>query len=106
MSSDDSRRRGERGESTRDLDQLKTDLGTLVADHPVGVLAAAVGVGYAVGGGVFTRLTSRLLRLGVRLGIQLAVMPVIEQELATLLGAGKPADGSGEDAPARDPTHH
>jgi hypothetical protein len=97
---------GDGDEVRRDLDDLRTDFGALIAAHPVGALATAVGVGYALGGGVFTRLTSRLLRLGLRLGIQFAVMPVIEQELGKLVGLGRPSDDSGEDAPGRGTTHH
>jgi hypothetical protein len=71
------------------LSEVAADLGELVAAHPVGAMATALGVGYLVGGGVFTRLTSRLLRLALRLGVQFAVLPVLEQELATLAGGVK-----------------
>jgi hypothetical protein len=101
----DSSRSG-RGETSREIADVKADLGQLVAAHPVGALAVALGAGYALGGGVFTRLTSSLLRVGIRLGIQLAVMPLIEQELATLVGVGgsEKANGAGTE-PERE-THH
>ena len=74
--SSDRRRASERrAETSRELEEVRSDLASLVEAHPVGALATAVGLGYVVGGGVFTRLTSRLLRLGLRLGIQLAVVP-------------------------------
>ena len=60
-----------------------TDLGqTLdikgrVDRNPYGMVAAALGVGYVLGGGLFTRTTGRLLRLGVRL----AALPMVKDEL-------------------------
>lgn len=84
---------------------IALDVGALVDAHPVGALAAALGVGYAVGGGLFTSLTSRLLGWGFRLGLQFAVLPVLERELAgfaSRLGqssqgeaASEPASGGG-----------
>jgi hypothetical protein len=109
MTNDDreeTRRSGGGPDEPRELDDVKADLAALVAAHPVGALAAALGAGYALGGGVFTRLTSRLVRLGLRLGIQFAVMPLIEQELATIVGLGRPTDGADDDAPGGDATHH
>jgi hypothetical protein len=79
------------------VDEVAADLGALVAAHPAGAVAVALGAGYVLGGGVFTRLTSRLLRLALRAGIQFAVLPVLEQELATLVGGGKSPGGDGRD---------
>ncbi len=45
--------------------------------HPYGMIAAAVGVGYVLGGGLFTPLTARIVRLGVRL----AALPFVKDEL-------------------------
>jgi hypothetical protein len=103
----DSSRRA-RGQTSRELEDVKTDLVAFVSEHPVGTLAAALGVGYALGGGIFTRLTSGLLRAGLRLGIQFAVMPVIEQELAALVGGGGATNGSGSEPETSggDTTHH
>ena len=49
-------------------------LATIVA---VGLVAAAIGVGYVLGGGLFTPLTARLLRVGVRM----AMLPFVKDEL-------------------------
>jgi hypothetical protein len=96
-----------RAETSRELEEVKSDLTSLVVQHPVGALAAALGVGYVVGGGVFTRLTSRLLRLGLRLGIQLAVVPLLEQEAASLVGLGEPpARTAAPEGPAKGRAHH
>jgi hypothetical protein len=68
-----------------------TDLGTAldikgrVERHPYGTVAAAVGIGYVLGGGLFTPLTSRIVRFGIRLGMRLAVLPLLKQEVAELV---------------------
>jgi hypothetical protein len=55
-----------------------------VKQHPYGTLAAAVGIGYVLGGGLFTRLTARLLRLGLAVGLPLTVSPLVKKELTSL----------------------
>ncbi|SEM00308.1 hypothetical protein SAMN05444354_110191 [Stigmatella aurantiaca] len=45
--------------------------------NPYGMVLAAVGVGYVLGGGLFTPLTGRILKLGVRL----AALPFVKDEL-------------------------
>src|SRR5204863_8697269 len=72
--------------STADIEAAAVDLGAVVGAHPVGALAAAIGVGYVLGGGLFTTLTSRLIRTGLRLGVQLALLPAFERELADAAG--------------------
>ena len=60
--------------------------------HPYGTVAAALGIGYALGGGIFTPLTSRLLRFGLRIGLRTALLPVLKAELAAaFIGVLKPA---------------
>jgi hypothetical protein len=56
-----------------------------VRRHPYGTVAAAIGIGYVLGGGLFTPLTSRIVRFGIRLGMRLAVLPLIKQEMAALV---------------------
>ncbi len=83
-----------------------SDLGDLfdvkgrVNRHPYAMVAAAAGVGYVLGGGLFTPLTGRILRLGVRL----AALPFVKDELVSMaeqavdafvVGA-KAASGQGE----------
>jgi hypothetical protein len=66
-----------------------TDLGqTLdikgrVDRHPYGMVVAALGVGYVLGGGLFTPLTARILKLGVRL----AALPFVKDELVGMAEA-------------------
>jgi len=56
------------------------DLKGRVDRHPYGMMAAAVGVGYVLGGGLFTPTTARLIRLGVRL----AALPFVKDELLAM----------------------
>ncbi len=62
-----------------DLSQT-LDFRNRVQKHPYLMLAAAAGVGYILGGGLFTTLTARLLRVGVRL----AAIPFVKDELANI----------------------
>src|SRR5580704_4539365 len=55
--------------------------------HPYGAVAAALGIGYALGGGIFTPLTSRIVALGLRIGIRLAILPILKDEISVLADA-------------------
>lgn len=57
--------------------QESLDLKGRVERNPYLMLAAAFGVGYVLGGGLFTRTTGRIIRLGVRL----AALPMVKDEL-------------------------
>jgi len=59
------------------------DLRGRVNRHPYAMVAAAVGVGYVLGGGLFSSLTFRLLGLGVRA----AAVPMVKQQLLGLAEA-------------------
>lgn len=52
--------------------------------HPWRSLALAVGVGYVLGGGLFSALTARLLGAGTRLALRAAVVPMLAQNIAAL----------------------
>ena len=65
------------------LDEVKAQIDR----HPYGAVAAAVGVGYVLGGGVFTGLTARIVRLGLRIGARGAVLPLLERELSRMAEA-------------------
>lgn len=62
-----------------------------VRRNPYGSVAAAVGIGYVLGGGIFTPLTARIVGIGLRLGMRLALLPLLKQELFEL------AEGFGGD---------
>lgn len=55
------------------------DLKGRVERHPYGMVAAALGAGYLLGGGLFTATTGRLLRIGLKL----AAVPMVRDELLT-----------------------
>jgi hypothetical protein len=80
------------------------DVRRRVRRHPYAFLAAAAGLGYVLGGGLFTRTTARLLGVAGRV----AALPVVRSELiglaeAVLAGAGHSVDTSsppGSDVPS------
>jgi hypothetical protein len=64
--------------------------------HPYGMMLVALGVGYILGGGLFTPFTARVVRLGLRL----AALPLVKDELISMAEAamdglsGRPGGGS------------
>ena len=58
------------------------DLRGRVDRHPIGMVLGAVGVGYVLGGGLFSPVTGKLLKIGIRL----ALIPVIKSQLEVLAG--------------------
>jgi ElaB/YqjD/DUF883 family membrane-anchored ribosome-binding protein len=48
-----------------------------VEANPYGMVAAALGIGYVLGGGLFTPTTGRILRMGMKL----AAVPAVRNEL-------------------------
>ena len=76
------------------------DLQGRVDRHPFGTLAAAAGIGYLLGGGLFTRLTARLLGLTVRTGLRLAVIPLVQDEILGIAERlGRQSDEADDGAP-------
>lgn len=63
--------------------QRTVDLRARVERHPYGMVAAALGVGYVLGGGLFTRFTGRIIRLGLRA----ATLPLVKEELLSMAEA-------------------
>lgn len=90
---------GEVRATVEDL-QRTVDLKGRVDRHPYGMVAAALGVGYVLGGGLFTSFTGRLLRLGLRV----AALPMVKEELlsmaeAALTRAEAEQQGAGGEGP-------
>lgn len=69
------------------------DLQGRVDRHPYGTVAAAIGIGYVLGGGLFTPLTARIVRYGIRIGLRLAVLPLLKQEVAEIMESIGEDDG-------------
>jgi hypothetical protein len=79
-----------------------------VDQHPYGALAAALGVGYTLGGGIFTPLTSRLVRFGLRIGLRAALLPIVTAQISELVegvvrGEKERVDGVAAAAPPASP---
>jgi hypothetical protein len=69
------------------------DLRGRVERNPIGMVLAAAGIGYVLGGGLFSSLTGRVVRIGLRL----ALIPLVKSQLANIAGghaAGEGAAGS------------
>ncbi len=64
------------------------DLPNRIHRNPIACVAAALGVGYVLGGGLFSPTTKKLLKVGMRL----AVIPFVKGQLAAIAGvaAGEP----------------
>ena len=90
-----SRVRGAVDEVSRSL-----DLKGRIERNPYGTLAGAIGLGYVLGGGFFTPLTGRLVSLGFKLGVRLAVLPLLNDQIANVLSDA--LGGSGENSTGTD----
>jgi hypothetical protein len=69
------------------------DLRGRVQRNPLGMVLAAAGVGYVLGGGLFSPLTGRVVRIGLRL----ALIPLVKSQLSNIAGgheAGEKAPGA------------
>ena len=58
--------------------------------HPIRSVAVALGVGFVLGGGLFSRVTARLVAVGARIGLRMAVVPLMAQGLAALTDGLRP----------------
>jgi hypothetical protein len=59
-------------------------LGRQTREHPGRTVALAVGVGYVLGGGLFSRLTARIVGTGIRIGLRTALLPFVTEALLVL----------------------
>jgi hypothetical protein len=76
------------GSKASDL-AAQIDLRGRVQRNPIAMVCAAAGVGYLLGGGLFSRTTARLLRYGLKA----ALIPLVKSQLDGILGAER-APGS------------
>jgi hypothetical protein len=70
-----------------DIDTLREGLERSVERHPYGTLAAALGVGFVLGGGLSSRLGRRLIWAAMWSGLRATALPVLKQEIAKELTA-------------------
>lgn len=83
---------------------MDRDLKTRVDQHPYGALAAALGVGYVLGGGFFTPLTERIAKLALKAGIRAALVPFLAAEVTELLTPAEKKQAAPPAPPARKET--
>lgn len=53
-------------------------------EHPGRSVAAAVGLGFLLGGGLFSSLSGRILAAGVRVGLRVALVPFVTKTMVAL----------------------
>jgi hypothetical protein len=70
------------------------DIDARVNRNPYGMMAAAVGSGYVLGGGLFSPLTARVVGLGLRLGLRLVAVPFIQREIVGFAEAACASDAN------------
>jgi hypothetical protein len=56
--------------------------------NPYGMVVGALGIGFVLGGGLFTRLAARILGVGLRVGL-VAALPILEKSIAQALSGSK-----------------
>ena len=77
--------------STADNFTRNIDLRGRVDRNPVGMVLAAAGIGYFLGGGLFSPLTGKLVKIGLRV----ALIPLVKSQLANLAGQhAQPGEGA------------
>jgi hypothetical protein len=56
--------------------------------NPYGMVTGAFGIGFVLGGGLFTRLSAKVLGASLRVGLMLA-LPSLEKQMAQILAGSK-----------------
>ncbi len=84
--------RGTNG-SLVDLVRDVLDIQGRVDRNPYATLAGAFGVGFVLGGGLFTRLTERVTGAALRAGL-MAALPRLEHDFGLFTGRNATASGS------------
>ncbi|MBL9038456.1 MAG: hypothetical protein JNG84_08090 [Archangium sp.] len=67
------------GDAVNDFAET-TGVTPLVEEHPYGMVAAAVGIGYVLGGGLFSPTTARL----VQTALKVAAIPAVQSQLLSV----------------------
>jgi hypothetical protein len=82
-----------------DLVKDIVDIEGRVERNPYGMMAGAMGAGFILGGGLFTRLTEKIAGTALRIGV-MAALPRLEKEFGRTIGrdakAASPPSRKGE----------
>ena len=65
------------------IDHWRDILSEQINKHPGRTVAVALGTGYLLAGGLFSRLTARLVGLGMRIGVRVGGTPLVTQRLVS-----------------------
>jgi hypothetical protein len=76
-----------------DLVKDIVDIQGRVDRNPYGMMAGAMGAGFILGGGLFTRLTERIAGAALRMGV-MAALPRLEKEFGWCIGRTAKATGT------------
>ena len=73
--------------SRESLTELTTmlDFPRRIRKHPYRMLAAAVGTGFVLGGGLYSMAARRVLGLAFQFGLRIAAVPILKQQLSALM---------------------
>ena len=66
------------------IDRWRDALSEQINEHPVRTVAIALGTGYLLAGGLFSRLTARLVGLGMRIGLRVGGPRLVTQSIVAL----------------------
>jgi hypothetical protein len=75
-------------EDARGLWRETFDIQSRLRRNPYAMVAGAVGIGFVLGGGLFTRLAAKVLGVGLRTGL-MAGLPIFQKEIAQALTGSK-----------------
>lgn len=67
---------------------LYHSLQTQIEQNPYATLAAAAGIGFILGGGLFSRLGAKLLATAIRVGVASAAQPMMQAVVEELKQGG------------------
>ena len=82
------------------IDTWRDTLSEQINEHPGRTMAIALGTGYLLAGGLFTRLSARLVGLGMRIGLRVGASRLVTRSVVAL----REALLSPTDAPATTPS--
>ncbi len=76
-----------------DLVKDIVDIQGRVERNPYGMMAGAMGAGFILGGGLFTRMTERIAGAALRIGV-MAALPRLEKRFGWSIGRAADAAGT------------